>query len=179
MFDISNRIAYDEQMVFATPARPGLMLPPSAWIHVESEEARGHAIPAEGIALALLLAELAGSGIPAKEMFLISPFRDVAQQMENIAEAYPGIKTGTIHRAQGKESEVVILVLGSNPEAAGAREWASEKPNLLNVAVSRAKRRLYIIGNREEWRRYPYFAEAASLLDRSKQARGKSAGGAI
>lgn len=179
MFDISNRIAYDEQMVFATPARPELMLPPSAWIHVENVEARGHAIPAEGIALALLMNELVAGGFPAKGIFLISPFRDVAQQIENIVEGYAGSKTGTIHRAQGKESDVVILVLGGNPNAAGAKEWASEKPNLLNVAVSRAKRRLYIIGDRVEWRKYPYFSDAASLLDSSKQARGKSAGGAI
>jgi hypothetical protein len=39
----------------------------------------------------------------------------------------------------------------------GAKEWASEKPNLLNVAVSRAKRRLYIIDNREERSEYPNF----------------------
>jgi superfamily I DNA and/or RNA helicase len=37
---------------------------------------------------------------------------------------------------------------------------------LLNVAVSRARRRLYIIGNRDEWAAYPHFSEAASVLER-------------
>jgi hypothetical protein len=52
---------------------------------------------------------------------------------------------------QGKEAEV--LVLGApNPQSAGARRWAGNPANLLNVAVSRAQRRLYVIGSRKVWR---------------------------
>ncbi|NLA17024.1 hypothetical protein GPU89_05195 [Burkholderia cepacia] len=66
---------------------------------------------------------------------------------------------------QGKESDVVLLVLGGHPDRPGAKAWASEKPNLLNVAVSRAKRRLYVIGNRDAWRDYPFFSECAATLE--------------
>jgi superfamily I DNA and/or RNA helicase len=39
-----------------------------------------------------------------------------------------------------------------SPISALARE-----PDLLNVAVTRAKRRLYVIGNRGTWATEPYF----------------------
>jgi hypothetical protein len=45
-----------------------------------------------------------------------------------------------------------------------ARNWAAETPNLLNVAVSRARRRLYVVGNREAWRTMKYFSILAELL---------------
>lgn len=65
---------------------------------------------------------------------------------------------------------MIVLVLGTGRENARARGWAAEKPNLLNVAVSRAKRRLYVIGNRESWQALPYFrvlAEALPVRDHS------------
>ena len=65
---------------------------------------------------------------------------------------------------------MIVLVLSTGPENARARAWAAEKPNLLNVAFSRAKRRLYVVGNRESWRPLPYFrvlAEALPVRDHS------------
>jgi hypothetical protein len=44
------------------------------------------------------------------------------------------------------------LVLGA-PKASqsGARSWAAGTPNILNVAVSRAKQDLYVIGSHGAW----------------------------
>ncbi|HXP99014.1 MAG TPA: hypothetical protein VN845_02995 [Solirubrobacteraceae bacterium] len=42
---------------------------------------------------------------------------------------------------------------------------ASSKPNLLNVAVSRARRRLYAIGDREAWSRLEHFDVLAARLE--------------
>lgn len=73
-------------------------------------------------------------------------------------------KTGTVHTTQGKEASIVIFVLGGNIERPGARAWAASRPNLLNVAVSRAKQRLYVIGNREQWQKQRYFSTLANGL---------------
>ncbi|WP_169811707.1 ATP-binding domain-containing protein [Nocardia sienata] len=98
---------------------------------------------------------------------VISLFRDVAREISRRGRAYPGLTAGTIHTAQGKQADVVILVLGGDPARPGARRWAASKPNLLNVAVSRAKRRLYVIGDFRSWSRERYFGTMARHLPRA------------
>ncbi|WP_223237861.1 hypothetical protein, partial [Acinetobacter baumannii] len=46
----------------------------------------------------------------------------------------------------------------------GARAWASSSPNLLNVAVTRAKSRLYVIGNVDTWSKMDYFSTLVNIL---------------
>jgi superfamily I DNA and/or RNA helicase len=163
MFDISNKVAYDGLMVFGTPPRQAITLPPSSWIHVESTESEGHWIPAEGQAVELLIDDLMRQGVSVDDIFLISPFRVVVRRLRQMASRF-SVKAGTIHTVQGKESEVVILVLGGDPRRPGAKQWASARPNLLNVAASRAKRRLYVVGNQDAWEQYRYFGICAATL---------------
>jgi superfamily I DNA and/or RNA helicase len=59
----------------------------------------------------------------------------------------------------------VILVLGASADASrGSRNWAGGAPNILNVAVTRAKKALYIVGRHEAWRTAGVFAHAAAVL---------------
>jgi len=163
MFDISNKVAYDGLMVFDIPSRRAIALPPSSWIHVESTQSEGHWIPAEGEVVETLIGDLRRQGVSADDIFLISPFRVVARRLRQIASPL-SIKAGAIHTVQGKESDVIILVLGGDPRHPGAKQWASARPNLLTVAVSRAKRRLYVVGNQDAWKRYRYFGVGAEAL---------------
>ena len=167
MFRIANEIAYANKMVNGVTRKQDLDLPPSGWCHISSHEteAQGHWIRQETDAAARLARWLIhDANIPPGEIFVISPFRDTV----NAFSRDPVLKTtrsGTIHTVQGKQAKVVILVLGGNPGKPGAKAWASEKPNLLNVAVTRACRRLYIVGDRDKWRKYPYFEVCARYLD--------------
>jgi hypothetical protein len=138
-------------------------LPPSGWMHVASTECEGHWIPAEGKVVETLIGDLLRQGVSTGDIFLMSPFRVVVRRLRQIASRF-GIKAGTVHTAQGKESDVVILVLGGDPRRPRAKQWASKRPNLLNVAVSRAKRRLYVVGNQEAWKRYRYFGMCVAVL---------------
>jgi hypothetical protein len=169
MFDISNRIAYGgDLMIYGTADRdayPGA----NAWIDVRSPQSEGNWVPEEGRAIRTLLRELSAAGVPAGGVRVISPFRKVVSGCKEVANAEFGWQfarenVGTVHTVQGQEADVIVLVLGTGPENAGARSWAAQKPNLLNVAVSRAKRRLYVIGNRESWRGLPHFGVLARSL---------------
>lgn len=162
MFLISNEIAYDGMMVYGTPERKSLYFSDSCWIDVQSDTSDGNWIEEEGKAVRKLLERLSSQ----KDIFLISPFRDVVKQLKELPRSR--YRVGTVHTVQGKEADVVILVLGGNPKKPGAKDWAAEKPNLLNVAVSRAKRRLYVVGERSSWRERSYFDVLAAELPLSK-----------
>jgi hypothetical protein len=56
------------------------------------------------------------------------------------------------------------MVLGGNAASSGARNWAVSEPNLLNVAATRAKRRLYVIVDRSDWKNQALFCDVMDLL---------------
>jgi hypothetical protein len=71
---------------------------------------------------------------------------------------------GTVHTFQGKEADSVILILGADDNSKGAAQWAASKPNLLNVAATRAKYRFYIVGSKRLWSQLKYFDTACQLF---------------
>jgi len=163
MFELSNRIAYQGAMVYGTlppktetPARL-----PTGWIDVRGPSGDNW-VPAEGDALRFLLQRLAAEGVQPADVSVITPFKDVREQLGRFVRA--PMVGGTIHTMQGKESSVVIVVLGGRSDAPGARDWAVSELNLLNVAATRAKRRLYIIGDRADWCSRSLFHEVIDLL---------------
>ncbi|GAB3364377.1 AAA domain-containing protein [Amycolatopsis echigonensis] len=169
MFEISNDIAYGGTLMVYGTRHDGVFPGRNGWIHVPSGASDEHWLPAEGEALADLLRQLRRDGVRAQDIRVVSPFRAVVRGSRRIGrnvlgEEFAGTNVGTVHTMQGKESDVVILVLGTPDHRERAREWAAEKPNLLNVAVSRAKRRLYVIGNRQNWRTQPYFSVLADRI---------------
>ncbi len=168
MFGIAKEIAYGELMIHADHllSRPESNLPKSCWLDVPGDADGGHWIPAQGTALAEALADLVALGTKPEDIIVVSPFRTVASQIPPLCArpAYSGVRYGTIHTVQGKEADVVLLVLGGDPNKKGARRFVTEKPNLVNVAVTRAKRRLYVIGDHASWKDLPYVNVVAARL---------------
>lgn len=166
MFDIANEIAYSGQMVKATrDSDDGKYIGDSAWFHViaSGTPVNRHVLPEELNLLEEKMNALRTSGYTG-EVFVISPFKSVANACESAYRHMAWVSCGTIHRFQGKEADVVFLILGGNPASQGAREWASQKPNMLNVALTRAKKRFYVIGNRNLWATCRYFSVLAARL---------------
>ncbi len=184
MFSISNYIAYSGLMVYGTVKETspiGNILGPSIWINIEGS-AESKWSEDEGKKALELLERLFASGIENPDIFFITPFRIVAYKLREMIRNHPRIskklpqkawewvseRVGTIHTFQGKEADTVVLVLGAPLESsAGARHWAGGSPNLLNVAVTRAKRRIYVIGNYRAWKNEGSF----SVLVRALQSR--------
>jgi hypothetical protein len=170
MFEIANQIAYGELMVYDTieERNAAEQLPANAWIDLPSANPIEHWIPDHGAVAIELLKHLlkhfrGGKACEGENrVFVLSPFKSVAEHFRNsvkdIANFRPDDMVGTVHTFQGKEADAVILLLGCNPQRSGAIPFfAAAKPNLLNVAVTRAKHRLYVIGDRALWARAQYF----------------------
>jgi hypothetical protein len=167
MFEVSNTIAYNGLMVFGTPTDRKPFHGENAWIDVRSSIRGSNWIQAEGDMLREVLAGLRDNGgVQASQIRVISPYRVVAENSRAIfLRVFPGASgddldewIGTVHKMQGREADAVILVLGGDPDKPGSRRFARETPNLLNVAVTRAKRRLYVVGNYETWGSERYFS---------------------
>jgi superfamily I DNA and/or RNA helicase len=182
MFGIANRIAYDERMVYATaegasPIRD--LLGSSAWIDVDAPSTDKW-VEAEGRLITAAIAKLCQT-LPEPDLYVICPFKTPARRLSGMLLDTPSVlsrlsktkreewvqkRVGTVHTFQGKEAEAVILMLGAGRGAKpGSRSWAGRRPNLLNVAATRAKRALYVVGNRAEWQGAGVFTEAAAALE--------------
>jgi Cdc6-like AAA superfamily ATPase len=182
MFSISNYIAYNGLMVYATPqgsSEIGNILGPSAWINVNGK-VESKWSEDEGKVVLDILERLLSSGIQDPDIFFITPFREIeykiremirnnskiTQRLPQKSWEWTNERVGTIHTFQGKEADTVVLVLGAPLEfSAGARRWAGESPNLLNVAVTRAKHRLYVVGNYQAWQCAGHFHVLSKCLE--------------
>lgn len=182
MFKISNHVAYNGLMVYGTEpgSSPiGDVLGESSWIDCTAGDAIGKWSEFEGKRAVDLLRELLDEGLQDPDIFFITPFRIVAYRLREVIRSDHSIaarlpsrawewtrdRIGTVHTFQGKEADTVVLVLGASAETSGgARRWAGRPPNLLNVAVTRAKRRLYVIGNRNAWKDAGAFSHLVQAL---------------
>lgn len=170
MFTISNKLAYNNKMVKATQSKTTdvsqVFDGKTNWFDIKGiGQDKWCSASGDFISKKILeAAELKGDDL---DLFVISPFRVVAQNMQErmrkeskILSSY-GINNptnwisksiGTVHTFQGREAETVILLLGApNDNHSGARNWAASSVNLMNVAVSRAKSNFYVVGNESLW----------------------------
>lgn len=181
MFDISNEIAYANLMVQAKrPTPDNATLGKSAWVHVVSQSSSDKWSPDEGVVLIDMLRQLRRGG-HEPDLYVVTPFVVVQDNLRSeIKESgvmdgwvenpsdWVDKRVGTVHTVQGREAGIVFFVLGAPlPSQTGARAWAGGRPNLVNVAVTRAKTTLYVIGNRANWRTAGHFATLDRFLPRS------------
>jgi AAA domain len=186
MFSISNAVAYANLMVQGKEARGSAIrdaLGGSAWLDVEGSQDEKWC-PEEGREVLRLLHQLAEKRILNPDLFIISPFRIVQDRLRQLVRdnrvlgdlgvaeddrwKWASERIGTVHTVQGREAEAVLFVLGAPAfSQAGARNWAGGRPNLLNVAVSRAKEAIYVIGNRRLWREAGLFHALSERLPAS------------
>lgn len=173
MYEISNTISYNGMMKQQTRAPKHevvqtFIYDKSQWINVVGKEQgkKKHFVPAQGEKVCEML-EVAFGKNESPDIFIISPFTTVVRGMreyilsyckkhkdspiQNALQEWIYRNIGTVHTFQGKEAKEVIFLLGcdSSKEASGAISWVNK--NIVNVAVTRAKYRLYIIGDEKAW----------------------------
>ncbi len=194
MYEISNDISYGnimkQQTVQPDAEKQKLFIAEkSQWINVTGKEENvgKHFVKEQGDKVIKML-EVAFAKNPDPDIFIISPFTTVVSGIKNYLMKYVdackknGVSSsmlknesefigwlnkniGTVHKFQGKEAAEVIFLLGcdTSEDAKSAIRWVNN--NIVNVAATRAKYRLYVIGDIEAWKRSKCVSRAKKILD--------------
>ena len=174
MFTVANELSYGGFMINKTmnPKEPIDPCKESCWItydasNMESGTGKDRYIQIQGQIAFELIQKLRARNTRFKDIFIITPFTTVAygfkKYMESISDdivnwtkednkkAWLEDNIGTVHTFQGKEAKVVIYMLGcqSDGSANGAIKWVNA--NNVNVAFTRAKEYVYVIGDATKW----------------------------
>ncbi|POO51094.1 DEAD/DEAH box helicase [Agrobacterium rosae] len=194
MFSLANDIAYDGKMVFGLADRSSSndiapRFGSSAWIDIKGLVAGKQNVPEQvNFIVDVLIASVRRDGnLPM--LYIITPFKEIKFALITAIEqaawissdgqriprpsklkAWMKERVGTVHTFQGKEENAVFMVLGTDATRQGATKWAASKPNLLNVAVTRARHRIFVVGDYDIWRTHPYFETAATMLPSISQS---------
>lgn len=176
LFQVSNKISYDNKMVqgAAESVKDNGILD---WIDVkgiatEKQYVKEHA--------RVLLDRLKNQE-ELKDIYVISPFKAVVAEIKKYLlrhqedfvninkselEKWCSSSIGTVHTFQGKEADVVYFICGTDKTTDAAADWSCQAPNLLNVAVTRAKKEFHIIGDYERYKEKNYYKDFVEFLNR-------------
>lgn len=183
MFEISNNIAYDNTMYCSTANPKSIKVNfKTSFIHCKGIVEGRHFVQEQAEKIKNILIDEINFSKQLPDVFVITPFSQISYSLNsflfkhliNEVKRYKEIDSkemgewlkshiGTVHTFQGKQAEGVILCLGLDETTKGAANWASQKPNLLNVAITRAKYRFIAIGDKEIWLKQAYFNQLNKL----------------
>ncbi len=165
MFSIANDIAYDNKMVLADTKDVGV----GGWINCVGKVNTAQYVVEQGEYVAQVIFDLYKKHNQLPNLFVITPFTAVKEgiqrairrklkplQIQKLKEWLDG-SVGTVHTFQGKEADIVYFVTGTDDQTEGAANWTCSKPNLLNVAVTRAKREFYVVGDLKRFKNKKYY----------------------
>lgn len=166
MFSIANQIAYENKMVLANEK-----IGQGEWFHVNGRAAQAQYVTEQGDFIMQQI-EQKFKEAQAKEeepsVFVITPFtavksaliqqvnRQLGKKIEGIRK-WANDSIGTVHTFQGKEADIVYFVTGTDAATDSAANWSCAKPNLLNVATTRAKKEFYVVGDLERFKTKAYY----------------------
>ncbi|WRU97851.1 AAA domain-containing protein (plasmid) [Priestia filamentosa] len=179
MFTIANEIAYDKKMVLGNEGKGK-----SVWFDCKGSAINRQFIKEQGDLVADHIIELWKKTSGPPNAYIISPFSAVKDGIKNILKErlknmniskdllndWLKDSVGTVHTFQGKEADIVYLVTGTDENSDGAANWSCSKPNLINVAVTRAKEELYVIGDYNRFSKKPNYSTIIENIEEVKSA---------
>ncbi|MGW4382965.1 caspase, EACC1-associated type [Kitasatospora sp. NPDC004531] len=85
---------------------------------------------------------------------VVTPFRAQKELLARGWEQEPRVRVGTVHTFQGGQQDVMVLSLVAGEQLRpSAVNWLCREVNLWNVAVTRARAHLIVVGDRSFWSR--------------------------
>lgn len=190
MYEISNRISYDgimkQQTLLPAPNKQFLFMS-TQWINVcgYEEGNKNHYVSSQGKVVYQMVKDAFGNaregGKKVPDLFIITPFTSVVRGLKKTITAFAekedifdsellkqwlNNNIGTVHKFQGKEADEVIFVLGcdeSQKDRYAVTGFVNS--NIVNVAVTRAKYRLYVVADFRVWKNNEYVKKAKMIMD--------------
>lgn len=102
--------------------------------------------PSEALLVKLHVTNLIDAGVRAEDIAVITPYNaQLALIRQLLKDSFPGLELGSVDGFQGREKEAVVLSL---VRSGGEVGFLGEKRRL-NVAMTRPKRHLCVIGDSE------------------------------
>ncbi|WP_241774477.1 AAA domain-containing protein [Lysinibacillus sp. FJAT-14222] len=177
MFSIANDIAYDNKMVLVDTDKVGI----GEWIDCVGKVSTDQYVKEQGeyVAQVILDKYKEKNGLP--NLFVITPFTAVKDGLKKaILQKLKPLQVpklnewlneavGTVHTFQGKEADIVYFVTGTDEQTEGAANWTCSKPNLLNVAATRAKKEFYVVGDLKRFSKKNYYDKIVQYMDMYKK----------
>ncbi|MFC7236446.1 AAA domain-containing protein [Halosegnis marinus] len=120
---------------------------------------RGNTNPAEADRVADVVEAYVAAGVPRDEVGVIAPFR---AQVAEISKRLPETTVDTVDRFQGSAKEVVVV---SFVATGGLDGPIFEDHRRMNVALTRAKKALALVGDREALGSDPFYARLLRWAD--------------
>lgn len=90
---------------------------------------------------------------PAASVGVVTPFSAQAAMMRRRWRGNDRVQVATVHRFQGAERAAMVLSLVAGPgtRSTTARRWLSRERRLWNVAITRARSHLVVVGDQDVW----------------------------
>jgi DNA replication ATP-dependent helicase Dna2 len=112
-------------------------------------------------------------GVPPSEMGVVTPYRAQAREIRNLLcamlpdpEMRRAIIVDTVERMQGQERDLILFSLAtSSPAFATQLAEFFFQPERLNVAITRARKKLIIVGSSHVLNVTPFEPEIAEAVD--------------
>lgn len=123
--------------------------------------------PAQADRVAAEVRRLIARGLPPADVAVITPYEAQARILrERLAsERREGLEVGTVDGFQGREKEAIVVdLVRSNDEA---RLGFLEDVRRMNVAITRARRFLLVVGDTATFGAHPYYAALLRHVERA------------
>ncbi|CCQ37022.1 ATP-dependent DNA helicase Dna2 [Natronomonas moolapensis 8.8.11] len=115
-------------------------------------DARGNTNPAEADRVAGIVRSFLDAGVDPDDIGVIAPFR---AQVAEISRRLSGVAVDTVDRFQGSAKEVVVISFTATGDLSSP---IFEDHRRVNVALTRAKRSLVLVGDRATLTSDPFYA---------------------
>ncbi|MFE2846760.1 AAA domain-containing protein [Streptomyces scopuliridis] len=160
--ELSNKHFYDGELTVLTDIRnrPAVSRPPITWSNTSGHATRpphgsswvnGPEADRARDCVRYLLDHLP----PEATVGVVTPFKGQAEELRSRLASFDRdrLRIGTVHTFQGGERDAMVFSLvAAEGISSGAVSWVERQLNLWNVAITRARSHLIVVGDATYWR---------------------------